>query len=81
MNTYECSICYGVNHASRLTCQHCGTIPACYSILRQPSRQFAGFSGDSYITVHVAFGAERQSSHRTIKRAIRTVPLDYYATE
>lgn len=79
--TFECEICNGVNHVSRLTCKHCGTIPKQYSILRKPSRQYAGYTGESYIAVYVAFGAERQASHRTIKRQIRTVPLDYYATE
>lgn len=93
--TYDCDICHGVNSANKLHCQYCGTIPADYSVLRKPSRIIIRDTwiqsrlGDyipaepvsSYIQVLVAFGAMRQTSHRTIKRVFRTVKPDYYATE
>jgi len=79
MNTYECSICWAVNHVSKLHCSYCGTIPAQYSILALPARYAEDEYYAGYINVLVAFGAERQVSRRTIKRTARTVPFDYYA--
>jgi hypothetical protein len=88
-NTYECEICHGINHVNRYHCQTCDTIPTRYSWLRKPIRErlntTVAFSPMEtirpVIEVYVAFGVERQASRRTIKRTIRTVPLDYYATE
>ena len=78
--TYQCEICNGINSATKLHCQYCGTIPAEYSILRKPAVQSRSMgSPSSYIRVLVAWGCERQISRRTIKRTARTVPLDYYA--
>ena len=77
--TYECSICYAVNHASRLHCSACGTIPAQYSILGKPAVVHESDSLALFVEIYVAFGAERQVSRRTIKRTARTVNLDYYA--
>ena len=87
--TYECSICYAVNHSSRLHCSACGTIPAVYSILAKPTvyrtAETIDLLEDKPVTlnyaieVYVAFGCERQMSRRTIRRTARTVPLDYYA--
>jgi len=75
--TYECRICWNVNHVSKLHCSTCGTIPAQYS--------FAGVQvtdhGEYYVEILNAFGCERQVTRRTIKRTARTVPLDYYASE
>jgi len=79
MNTYECSICWAVNHASKLHCSCCGTIPAQYSVTAKPAVFRLDDYLGGYINVLVAFGAERQVSRRTIKRTARTVPLDYYA--
>lgn len=35
---YECQICHGLNHPSRLHCATCGTTPKHYSILGTESR-------------------------------------------
>ena len=77
--TYDCKVCHSVNHARRLSCQACGTIPAVYSILRKESviKETADYT--SFIEVTVAFGAERSDRFRTTKSYLRTVPLDYYA--
>ena len=82
--TYECTICKEINHVSRLHCKSCGTIPACYSILNAPAKQTDNLDmystwNSGYISVLVAWGAERQVSRRTIKRTARTVQMDYYA--
>lgn len=77
--TYECNICLNVNHASRLHCSTCGTIPAQYSILKVPARLSGDYFGQ-YISVVVAFGADRAEHHRNSKSYMRTVPLDYYAS-
>ncbi len=70
---YECSICLTLNHASRLHCQNCGTIPACYSIIGKPcSSQLEG------VEVIVARGADRAEKHHASRLYLRTVPVDYY---
>lgn len=82
--TYECSICYGVNAASKLHCSSCGTIPASYSLIRKPARLLDNDLGDminGYISVVVALGVDRTERHRTVKRVLRTVAADYYASE
>lgn len=79
--TYECRICWTVNHSSRLHCQCCGTIPAQYSpIAGVLLNEHKDLETDYYVQILVAFGCERQTSRRTIKRTLRTVPLDYYAS-
>ena len=85
--TYECVICHGINHVSRLHCQYCDTIPAHYSwngkTIRERLDTIVSFNPietiSSYIHVVVSWGCERQVSRRTISRIARTVPLDYYA--
>lgn len=84
--TYECEICYGVNHVNRFCCQNCGTIPRQYSWQGVPIRErlntIVSFNPETVsatIEVHNAIGCERQMARRTIKRTARTVPLDYYA--
>jgi hypothetical protein len=76
---YECSICHGLNHAMRLHCQTCGTVPAQYSILSIPSlrHQYSGYEVENPVVA--AYGAERQESHRTSHVQLRTVEADYYA--
>lgn len=69
---YECSICQSLNHASRLHCRCCGTIPARYSVLRVPVN-------DSLTPVVVAYGCRRASQHIPSRVFFRTVPTDYYA--
>lgn len=84
MNTYECPICYGVNHASKTQCSACGTIPAMYSLTRMPARILDNDLGDminGYISVVSAIGVDRTERHRTVKRVLRTVAADYYASE
>lgn len=73
--TYECKVCWNVNHASRFHCSTCGTIPAQYSIASVPMIERA----DDYVQIVVAFNAERQTRMRTVKHMLRTVPMDYYA--
>ena len=71
---YECIICHEVNHSSRLHCQSCGTIPACYSIIGKPSSsQLEG------VEVVKAFGAVRASDFHSSRLGLRTVEHDYYA--
>jgi len=83
MTTYECSICYAVNHSSKVQCSACGTIPSHYSLTRQPARLLQTDLGDminGFISVVSAIGADRTERHRTCKRVLRTVPADYYAS-
>jgi len=80
--TYECEICYGVNHVKKTQCSSCGTIPSQYSLNRKPARILDNDLGDminGYISVVNAIGCDRTERHRTCKRILRTVPADYYA--
>ena len=73
---YECVICKSLNHASRLHCQNCGTIPAMYSWNGKPSTEH----NSGWITREIvkAKGAETTTAaHARIW--FRTVPADYYA--
>jgi hypothetical protein len=82
--TYECKICLSINSAARFHCQHCGTIPAEYSITREPisgSRFETARDEFSIVSVVVAFGADRAEHHRTVRTYLRTVKADYYASE
>ena len=88
---YECVICHGVNHSARLHCSTCGTIPKQYSVLNEPTKAVQRDTLDMLtddvltvnylITVHVAYGCERQEHYRTARHNFRTVPADYYAEE
>lgn len=69
---YECAICLSINHASRLSCANCGTIPACYA------GKNLNFNGREVV---VANGAVRACQHRAQRVNLRTVSADYYATE
>lgn len=69
---YECSICQSLNHASRLHCQNCGTIPEMYSIYGRPINAYGK-------DVVIAFGAQRASQHHAGRVYLRTVALGYYA--
>jgi len=69
---YECTICLGHNHDSRLNCQICGAIPAKYSWTGKP------IDVDSYRPIVAAIGCDRADSHRAQRINLRTVPLDYY---
>jgi hypothetical protein len=73
---FECVICHSVNHASRLQCSVCGTVPACYSTTGKPSRLT-----DEFVNLEVvaAYGVSRASEHHAAKMFLRTVELDYYA--
>lgn len=81
-NTYECEICYAVNHAKKTQCSPCGTIPSQYSLSKKPARLFDNVYGDvinGSISVVAAHGVDRTERHRYAKRMLRTVPMDYYA--
>lgn len=74
---YECSICHEVNHASRLHCQLCGTIPAKYSLTNKNCKVNAGLN---YFTeVVAAYGVSRACEHHASRMYLRTVTPDYYA--
>ena len=78
--TYECSICLSVNHASKLHCSTCGTIPAQYSMLGRPSKMVEGIENFDLIETIVAFGAERLTAHHAKRiSGFRTVTATYYA--
>lgn len=79
MKTYECSICYTVNHASHLHCQVCGTIPAQYSVLGTPARTIEHSTFTQFIEVVAAHGCVRSCQHHLARFALRTVALEYYA--
>ena len=82
--TYECSICYAVNIASKVQCSCCGTIPPQYSGTRKCVRILDTDFGDminGFISVVSAIGCDRTERHRTCKRVLRTVAADYYAVE
>jgi hypothetical protein len=79
MNFYECSICLSLNHASRLHCQNCGTIPAMYSLLRAPAHLVESDDYWHFVLVVRAFGAESASQRQACRSYLRTVPLTYYA--
>jgi hypothetical protein len=81
--TYECEICYAINHAKKFQCSSCGTVPAHYSFTGKPLRLLSTEQGDminSDIPVVAAIGVDRTERHRTCKRVLRTVPADYYAS-
>lgn len=78
---YECVICLSLNHPSRLHCQNCGTIPACYSILKKPIKSFTTYSDFAIIESVIATGAERASQKRISRVGLRTVELTKYASE
>lgn len=83
-NTYECTICLNINHASKLHCSCCGTIPEQYSVLRVPTRLFVEEDlsvPQPLVPVVIARGADRAEHHKTSRVYLRTVPVDYYATE
>lgn len=74
---YECSICLALNHASRLHCQCCGTIPAMYSLIGETVQAV-----DSYPTavrVFAAHGCMRTEKHLSARIGLKTVSLTYYA--
>lgn len=77
---YECVICLSLNHASRLHCQNCGTIPAQYSILGAPAKSIEHETFSQYIPVIAAFGCQRASQHKGQKVYLRTVSVNYYAS-
>lgn len=78
--SYKCDICLSVNHVSRFHCQHCGTIPERYSVLKTPARFMSDDLGiPKLIPVCVARGADRVENHHTSRSYLRTVPMDYYA--
>lgn len=82
-NTYECEICYGVNHAAKHVCSTCGTIPARYSVNRKPARLVQTDMGsmiNGFIEVVAADGVDRTERHRYARVGFRTVPADYYAS-
>lgn len=72
VNYYECVICKSLNHATRIHCRSCGTIPAMYSILGKPE------ASDRHCEAVVAFGAVRAAQHHQ-RLFMRTVQFDYYA--
>ena len=75
MTTYECTICFNVNHASKLACSACGVTPSQYSLIGRPS-----VSHDNQFTeVVIAYGVERCTSHHATKAPMRTVSALYYA--
>lgn len=77
--SYECEICNGVNHATRLHCQHCGTIPKQYSIIGQSCKP-ASFCW--FIPVVNAIGVMRATQKRTFKKShFVGMPITYYASE
>lgn len=77
--TYTCVICSGINASAHHSCQHCGTIPAKYSILGKPARMIEGEYYTRFVEVTVAYGVERQNHTRTMRHSLRTVPADYYS--
>lgn len=76
--TYECSICYHVNHVAKLHCSACGTTPSMYSVLRVPMSQVWGLTGN--ISTVAAIGVSRAERHCYARVNLRTVPADYYAS-
>jgi hypothetical protein len=77
---YECVICLTINHARRLQCQCCGTIPAEYSIIKIPARLRFPEYGEwsTMLPVIAAYGCDRIERHHAQRVNLRTVPLDYY---
>lgn len=77
--TYDCVICLSINHASRLHCQHCGTIPTMYSVLHCPTitREHNSFS--VFIPIASAIGCQRASMRRASRQNLFTVAIDKYA--
>ena len=80
--TYTCEICLAVNANMRFHCRCCGTIPAKYSILHKPTKEWSGQCNMfALVPVVIARGADRVERHHTSRSYLRTVPMDYYATE
>lgn len=84
LNCYECEICLNINHASKLHCSTCGTIPKQYSMLHAPARMVTYetwcMNAQPMISVVIARGADRVEWHHTSRSYLRTVPMDYYAS-
>lgn len=68
---YECVICQSLNHTSRLHCQNCGTIPACYSYTGKPINTEKG------IEVICAAGCVRVNQKQVSRINLRTAIADY----
>lgn len=77
--TYECVICLSINHATRLHCQHCGTIPAAYSMIAAPARIIEHYGFSQFIEVKAAHGCMRVCQRRARRLGLFTVPSTYYA--
>ena len=76
---YDCVICWGVNDAKRLHCQHCGCIPEQYS---PTGKLMIEKTDDGRLIDFVsAWGASHVESHRSRRLNFRTVPLDYFVSE
>lgn len=79
MKYYECDICLSLNHATRHHCQHCGSIPAMYSLLLKPASVHVTDSLTRFVHVVRAHGCAMASQRRAVKVYFRTVPATYYA--
>lgn len=91
--TYVCSICDAINAGVKFSCSCCGAIPRKYSwngkIIRRRVYVWDGVASGledvttvtSSVEVVKAHGAELQTRYRAVKHSIRTVPMDYYASE
>jgi len=76
--TYECEICQSINSAAKLQCSTCGTIPARYSVIGRPAK-IVDSPLDSFIPVVNAYGCQRATMRRTIKRAPVSLSFARYA--
>lgn len=78
-NMYECSICLSLNHASRIHCSVCGTIPRQYSIFGIAGKFVYSQDAPHFIPTVVAIGAVHACKHHAARVNLRTVSADYYA--
>lgn len=80
--TYECAICFNINHISKFHCSTCNTIPSCYSVINSPAIfHYDELGLPHLIPVVIAHGADRAEWHRASRAYLRTVKVDYYAAE
>lgn len=79
--TYECEVCYGINHVKHLHCSTCGTIPKAYSPIGKPCRLIETQEYTRYIEVTPAIECSRTERYTYARVYLRTVPADYYAGE
>ena len=78
MSHYECVICLSLNSTKRLHCRACGSIPAMYSPIPEVT---VIETEDCYREIVRLSGAQSIERWHFTRLNLKTVSLDYYASE